>query len=44
MTVHQINFRLQRELGLRPEQPDAACRKLLEQLIEGAQRIIDPGH
>jgi len=34
ITVHQINFRLQRERGLRPEQQDAASRKILEQLID----------
>ncbi len=34
ITVHQINYRLQRERGLRPEQQDAASRKILEQLID----------
>ncbi len=34
ITVHQINYRLQRERGLRPEQQDAASHKILEQLID----------
>jgi EpsD family peptidyl-prolyl cis-trans isomerase len=34
ITVHQINYRLQRERGLRPEQQDAASRQILEQLID----------
>ena len=34
ITVHQINYRLQRERGLRPEQQEEAGRKLLEQLID----------
>ncbi len=34
ITVHQINYRLQRERNLRPEQMDAASRKVLEQLID----------
>jgi EpsD family peptidyl-prolyl cis-trans isomerase len=34
ITVHQINFRLQRERGLRTEQQEAAGRKILEQLID----------
>jgi EpsD family peptidyl-prolyl cis-trans isomerase len=40
ITVHQINFRLQRERGLRPEQQDAAGRKILEQLID-EQLIVE---
>ncbi len=34
ITVHQINYRLQRERGLRPEQMEEAGRKVLEQLID----------
>jgi len=34
ITVHQINYRLQRERGLKPEQMDEAGRKVLEQLID----------
>ena len=34
ITVHQINYRLQRERGLRPEQQEEAGRKILEQLID----------
>ena len=34
ITVHQINYRLQRERGLRPEQQEAASHKILEQLID----------
>jgi EpsD family peptidyl-prolyl cis-trans isomerase len=40
ITVHQINYRLQRERGLRPEQMDEAGRKVLEQLID-EQLIVD---
>jgi len=40
ITVHQINYRLQRERGLRPEQQDAASRKILEQLID-EQLIVE---
>ena len=40
ITVHQINYRLQRERGLRPEQMDEASRKVLEQLID-EQLIVD---
>ena len=40
ITVHQINFRLQRERGLRPEQQEEAGRKILEQLID-EQLIVD---
>ncbi|MEP6501855.1 MAG: EpsD family peptidyl-prolyl cis-trans isomerase [Betaproteobacteria bacterium] len=40
ITVHQINYRLQRERGLRPEQMDDASRKVLEQLID-EQLIVD---
>jgi EpsD family peptidyl-prolyl cis-trans isomerase len=34
ITVHQINYRLQRERGLRPDQQEEAGRKILEQLID----------
>jgi EpsD family peptidyl-prolyl cis-trans isomerase len=34
ITVHQINFVLQQQRGLRPEQADAASRQVLERLIE----------
>jgi len=34
ITVHQINYRLQRERGLRPDQQDAASHRILEQLID----------
>lgn len=34
ITVHQINFRLQRERGLRSDQMDAASRKILDRLID----------
>ena len=34
ITVHQINFRLQRERGLRSDQMDAASRKILDKLID----------
>ena len=40
ITVHQINYRLQRERGLRPEQQDAAGRRILEQLID-EQLFVD---
>jgi EpsD family peptidyl-prolyl cis-trans isomerase len=40
ITVHQINYRLQRERGLRPEQQDAASHKILEQLID-EQLIVE---
>ena len=40
ITVHQINYRLQRERGLRPEQQDEASRKILEQLID-EQLIVE---
>ena len=40
ITVHQINYRLQRERGLRPEQMDAASHKVLEQLID-EQLIVE---
>jgi EpsD family peptidyl-prolyl cis-trans isomerase len=40
ITVHQINYRLQRERGLRPEQMEEAGRKVLEQLIvERAEKV-----
>lgn len=34
ITVHQINFVLQRQQGLKPEQMDAASRQVLERLID----------
>ena len=34
VTVHQINFLLQQQRGLRPEQADAASRQVLERLID----------
>jgi EpsD family peptidyl-prolyl cis-trans isomerase len=34
ITVHQINFVLQQQRGLRPEQADAAARQVLERLID----------
>ena len=34
VTVHQINFVLQQQRGLRPEQADAASRQILERLID----------
>jgi len=34
ITVHQINQRLERQQGLRPEQADAASRNILEGLID----------
>ena len=40
ITVHQINYRLQRERGLRPDQMDEAGRKVLEQLID-EQLIVE---
>lgn len=40
ITVHQINYRLQRERGLRPEQMDAASRKTLDQLID-VQLVVE---
>lgn len=40
ITVHQINYRLQRERGLKPEQMDAAGKKVLEQLID-EQLIVE---
>jgi len=40
ITVSQINYRLQRERGLRPEQMDEASHKVLEQLID-EQLIVD---
>ena len=47
ITVHQINYRLQRERGLRPEQQEEAGRKILEQLIvekaEKTKMDLEPG-
>ena len=34
ITVHQINFMLQQQRNLRPEQTDAASRQILDRLIE----------
>ncbi len=34
VTVHQINFVLQQQRGLKPEQTDAASRQVLERLID----------
>ncbi|HLL11009.1 MAG TPA: EpsD family peptidyl-prolyl cis-trans isomerase, partial [Rubrivivax sp.] len=34
ITVHQINFVLQQQRNLRPEQADAASRQVLERLID----------
>lgn len=34
ITVHQINFVLQQQRGLKPEQADAAGRQILERLID----------
>jgi hypothetical protein len=34
ITVHQINFVLQQQRNLRPEQADAAARQILERLID----------
>ena len=34
ITVHQINFVLQQQRGLKPEQADAASRQILERLID----------
>jgi EpsD family peptidyl-prolyl cis-trans isomerase len=34
ITIHQINFMLQQQRGLRPEQTEAAGRQILERLID----------
>lgn len=34
VTVHQINFRLQQDRGLKPEQVEAASRRMLERLVD----------
>lgn len=34
VTVHQINFRLQQERGLKPEQLESAGRRMLERLVD----------
>jgi EpsD family peptidyl-prolyl cis-trans isomerase len=34
ITVHQINFVLQQQRGLKPEQTDAASRQILERLVD----------
>lgn len=34
ITVHQINFVLQQQRGLKPEQADAASRQILERLVD----------
>jgi EpsD family peptidyl-prolyl cis-trans isomerase len=44
VTVHQINFVLQQQRGLRPEQADAASKQILERLIDqqlALQRVED---
>lgn len=41
ISVHQLNFLLERQPGLKPEQADAASRQLLERLVDqeiGVQR------
>lgn len=39
ITVHQINFVLQQQRGLRPDQADAASKQILERLID--QQLAD---
>jgi EpsD family peptidyl-prolyl cis-trans isomerase len=34
ITVHEINFRLQQQRDLKPEQVDAASRRILDQLVD----------
>jgi EpsD family peptidyl-prolyl cis-trans isomerase len=34
LTVHQLNFQLQQQRGLKPEQTEAASRQVLERLID----------
>ena len=34
VTVHQINFVLQQQRNIRPEQADAASKQILERLID----------
>lgn len=44
LTVHQINFLLSQQRGLRPDQTDAASRQVLERLIEqelAVQKAVD---
>lgn len=44
ITVHQINFVLQQQRGLRPEQADAASKQILERLIDqelAVQKAVD---
>lgn len=44
LTVHQINFLLSQQRGLRPEQADAASRQILERLIDqelAVQKALD---
>ena len=44
ISVHQINFALQRQPGLKPEQAETASRQLLERLIDqdfAVQKAVD---
>lgn len=44
ITVHQINFVLQQQRGLRPEQADTASKQILERLIDqelAVQKAVD---
>jgi len=44
ITVHQINFVLQRQQGLKPEQAEAASKQILERLIDqelAVQKAMD---
>jgi EpsD family peptidyl-prolyl cis-trans isomerase len=43
LTVHQINFLLGQQRGMRPEQTDAASRQILERLIEQELAIQKAG-
>ena len=42
VTVHQINFVLQQQRGLRPEQADAAGKQILERLMTRSWRCKKP--